>query len=119
MEMKIVTTENRQKKRNGTGSKTSRTKLELEKQWLEHLQFIQKKYEDRKDLEENQNKRKIEELQFKKERFAFKKRKMLFEELKLTKKTEQHREKMSIQREKCDLLKSLIEKQDILSLNNQ
>ncbi|XP_029679980.1 uncharacterized protein LOC115245694 [Formica exsecta] len=92
-EMRMV----QQKRGHGTGSKTCRTKLELEKQWLEHLQFIQKRYEDRRDYEENENKRKVEELELKKEKLTFKKKKMLFEEFKLTKKTERHREKMSIQ----------------------
>lgn len=86
-----------QKRGHGTGSKTCQTKLELEKQWLEHLQFIQKRYEDRRDYEENENKRKVEDLELKKEKLTFKKKKMLFEEFKLTKKTERHREKMSIQ----------------------
>lgn len=50
----------------GTGSAVARTKLELERQWLQHLQMLQQKYEDRRNHDENEYKRKIEELELKK-----------------------------------------------------
>lgn len=67
---------NKVKKRSvhGTGSKVARTKLELEKQWLEHLQIIQQKYEDRRNHDENEHKRKIEELELKREKLNLKKK---------------------------------------------
>lgn len=86
---------NKIKQRNvhGTGSKVARTKLELEKQWLEHLQMIQQKYEDRRSHDENNHKRKIEELELKKEKLNLKKKKIMLEELKLNKIIDQHPEK--------------------------
>lgn len=74
-----------------------------------YLLIIQKKYEDRRNHDENEHKRKIEELELKREKLNLKKKKLMLEELKLNKMIDQHREKISVEKEKCDLLRNMIQ----------
>ncbi|XP_025162051.1 uncharacterized protein LOC105190067 [Harpegnathos saltator] len=99
----------RKKRPHGTGSQIARSKVELEHQWLQHLQLMQQKYEDRKNFDEMESKRKTEELELKREKIHLKKKIMLFEEQRLRQKIELHREKMSIEKEKCDILRNIIQ----------
>lgn len=103
--------EKRKKSRAGSATYVAKTKLELEKQWLEHLKVLAEK-----NQKENEKLKKIDE------KLQLKEKQLLWKEMvvnrKMQKKEERHRERMRIENEKCQLLKQLIESKDSFSANN-
>lgn len=94
-------------KRSRAGSATyiAKTKLELEKQWLEHLKVL-----GEKSQKEDEKLKKIDE------KLQLKEKQLLWKEMivnrKMQKKEERHKERMRIENEKCQLLKQLIESKE-------
>lgn len=103
---------------NGSATYVAKTKLELEKQWLEHLRMLSTKNE-----KENEKLIRIDKRNaLKKEKLLLKQKQALWKETalkrKLENKEEQHRERMRIEREKCQLLKDLIQSKNQFSFDN-
>ncbi|CAL1688916.1 unnamed protein product [Lasius platythorax] len=99
-------------------SDSAKTKLELEKQWLEHLRMLSTKNE-----KENEKLIKIDERNaLKKEKLLLKQKQLFWKETvlkrKMENKNERHRDRMRIEREKCQLLKDLIQSKNLFSLDN-
>lgn len=98
---------NKESKKSRVGSTTyvAKTKLELEKQWLEHIKVLAEKSEKK-----NEKLKKIyEKLQLKEKQLLWKE---MVVNQKMQKKEERHRERMQIENKKCQLLKQLIESKD-------
>lgn len=97
----------------GSGSRTAAHKVELEKQWLQHLQNLADKDKMKKEKQENYEKRKAEEMQMKKKLIALKERQLNIKQntakRKLEEAAEWHRDKLHIEKQKCRLLKELLE----------
>lgn len=101
----------RKKSRAGSAINITNTKLELEKQWLEHLKVL-----DEKSKKEDEKLKKIDQ------KLQLKEKQLLWKEMivnrKMQKKEERHRERMRFENEKCQLLKQLIESKDSFSVND-
>lgn len=108
-EKKIPTT-------HGTGSNIAKTKIELEKQWLKHLQL-------KEERDKNKEERNKELIESKKEALKLKKRHMTMKEKemeqrhdinmnKMSEKRKRHTDIMEIERLKYKLLKKFIEKKE-------
>jgi len=96
----------------------AKTKLELEKQWLEHLRMLSTKNE-----KENEKLIRIDERNaIKKEKLLLKQKQMLWKETvlkrKMENKDEWHRDRMRMERKKCQLLKDLIQSKNMFSLDS-
>lgn len=106
-----LSSEKRKKRRDGSATYVAKTKLELEKQWLEHLKVLAEKNE-----KEDEKLKKIDQ------KLQLKEKQLLWKEMivnrKMQKKEEKHRERMRFENEKCQLLKQLIEPKDSFSINN-
>lgn len=102
----------------GSATYVAKTKLELEKQWLEHLRMLSTKNE-----KENEKLIRIDERNaLKKEKLLLKQKQMLWKETmlkrKMENKAERHRDRMRMEREKCQLLKDVMQSKNIFSLDN-
>ncbi|XP_018361137.1 PREDICTED: uncharacterized protein LOC108759917 [Trachymyrmex cornetzi] len=101
----------RKKSRPGSATYVAKTKLELEKQWLEHLKVLAIK-----NQKDNEKLKRIDE------RLQLKEKQLLWKEAvvkrKMEKKEERHRERMRIENEKCQLLKELVDSKHLFSMND-
>ncbi|XP_046408923.1 uncharacterized protein LOC124173525 [Ischnura elegans] len=104
------------KRGRGTGSKTARTKLELERQWLLHLQKCETRADDQKSHQEKLCLLKEERNKHMKEQLELRKKELQLQTLKLTKKMDRHKERMALEKEKIDLLRQLMNKKGDLFL---
>ncbi|EFN61484.1 hypothetical protein EAG_15488 [Camponotus floridanus] len=106
---------NTQSKRpqHGSGSRAAASKIELEKQWLHHLKNLTDRDEIKKIKQEAYEKRKAEEMQVKKKLIALKERQLDIKQNIAQRKQEEaedwHREKLNIEKQKCRLLRELLE----------
>lgn len=96
----------------GSRSRTATNKVELEKQWLQHLKNLADRDEMKKEKQEAYEKRKAEEMKMKKKLIALKERQLDIKDdtakRKLEETVEWHRDKLNIEKQKCQLLKELL-----------
>jgi len=110
--------EKAKKVHSGSTTYVAKTKLELEKQWLEHLRMLSTEKE-----KENEKLIRIDERNaIKKEKLLLKQKQILWKETvlkrKMENKDERHRDRMRMEREKCQLLKDLIRSKNMFSLDS-
>lgn len=105
---------NTQSKRpqHGSGSRTAASKIELEKQWLQHLKNLTARDEIKKIKQEAYEKRKAEEMQMKKKLIALKERQLDIKQNIAQRKQEEAEDwqrETNIEKQKCRLLRELLE----------
>lgn len=107
----------------GTGSNIAKTKIELEKQWLKHLQLKEERDENKEERNKNLIESKKEGLKLKKRHLAMKEKEMEQRHdivmNKMSEKRKRHFDIMEIERLKYKLLKKFIEKRKTETLTYQ
>ncbi|XP_071577570.1 uncharacterized protein [Temnothorax nylanderi] len=105
----VSNTQKSKRPQHGSGSRTAASKMELEKQWLQHLNNVADRDKIKKEKQEAYEKRKAEEVQMKKKLIALKERQLDIKQDIAERKQEEagewHRDKLKIEKEKCRLLK--------------
>jgi len=109
----VSNTQKSKRPQHGSGSRTATSKMELEKQWLQHLKNLADKDKIKKEKQEAYEKRKIEEVQIRKKLIALKERQLDIKQNIAKRKQEEtaewHRDKLNIEKQKCRFLKELLE----------
>lgn len=109
----ISNTQKSKRPQHGSGSRTATNKIELEKQWLQHLKNVADRDEMGKEKQEAYMKRKAEKVHMKKKLIALKERQLDIKQQTAKRKQEEteewHRDKLNIENQKCRLRRELLE----------
>lgn len=109
----VSNTQKSKRPQHGSGSRTAAGKMELEKQWLQHLKNLADRDKMRKEKQEAYEKRKAEEVQMKKKLIVLKERQLDIKQNIAKRKQEEaaewHRDKLNIEKQKCRLLRELLD----------